>query len=101
VGLSHPDLAEMTAGHFCPSQTEFDPMPQKKPDLASIAAHLTGGPPLSYHCYPDNTLVVITHEGKKRRFSFNEYKSLLKLKGPQAPSGDGPKPKKPPSAKKK
>jgi hypothetical protein len=87
--------------HSMGHQPEVEPMPQKKPDLASVAVHLTGGPPLSYHCYPDNTLVVITHEGKKRRFSFNEYKSLLKLKGPQAPSGDVPKPKKPTSAKKK
>jgi hypothetical protein len=99
VGLYHPDLAEMTAGHFCPSQTEFDPMPQTTPDLAAIAAHLTGGPPLSFKCYPDNTLVIITHQGKKLAFSFDEYKSLLKPKC-QSPSGDGPTPKKPTSAKK-
>ncbi len=80
----------------------------KKPDLAAIAEQLTGGPPMSFMCYPDNTLVIIDHEGKKRRFSYDEYKSLLKLKGRQAPSaqcqspaGDGPTPKKAASAKKK
>ncbi len=53
-------------------------MPQsQKPDLQSIANQLTGGPPMSFKCYPDNTLIVIDHEGKKRRFSYDQYKSLL------------------------
>jgi hypothetical protein len=42
-------------------------MPEKI-DYKKIASILTAGEPMAFKAYPDGSLVVIAHDGKKHRF---------------------------------
>ena len=66
-----------------------------KPDYENIAEILTGGHPLDFKAYPDGTLVVIAHDGKKHRFTATQVKDAL----PKSALEAAPKAKPGPKAK--
>jgi hypothetical protein len=46
-------------------------MPEKI-DYKKIASILTAGEPMAFKAYPDGSLVVIAHDGKKHRFTADQ-----------------------------
>ena len=49
----------------------------EKIDYAKIASILTCGEPMAFKAYPDGSLVVIAHDGKKHRFTPEQVQAAL------------------------
>ena len=67
-------------------------------DYTKLSAILTAGQPLSHKLYPDGSLVVIAHDGKKHTFTADQVqkalpREALSLKERSSSEKPGPKPK--------
>jgi len=62
-----------------------------KLDFNQIASLLTGGEPLSFKAFPDGSLVVIAHDGKKHHFTADQVAEILPK--PAEKPATKPKPK--------
>ena len=58
-------------------------------DFKHIASLLTGGEPMAFKAFPDGSLVVIAHDGKKHRFTAEQVAEVQTKTVPEA----DPKPK--------
>lgn len=57
-------------------------MPEKS-NTKQIASLLTGGDPLSFKAFPDGSLVVIAHDGKKHRFTAEQVQEVQPKPAPK------------------
>lgn len=56
----------------------------EKIDYKKISSILTAGEPMGFKAYPDGTLVVIAHDGKKHTFSAEQVKNAQPKPAPKS-----------------
>ena len=71
----------------------------EKIDYKKSAAILTAGEPMDFKAYPDGSLVVIAHDGKKHRFTADQVAEIQPKPDPKPAPKPKPKPKTPAKSK--